>query len=75
MIATFVTSSFLMDDWHFGSVLFFACCEAKFLPDFDLKNMISNLNKGFSMEKIAQIRQISKKKFLDRQNFMISSSR
>jgi hypothetical protein len=37
------------------------------LPNFDLKNMISNLYKGFSMEKMAQIRQISKKKFLDRQ--------
>jgi len=35
---------------------------AKILPNFNLKNMNPFLYKGLSMEKIAQIRQILKKK-------------
>ncbi len=43
-------------------------------PNFDLKNMISTFTKDFSMQKRAQIHQISKKN-QNRQIFMMSFSR
>jgi hypothetical protein len=47
----------------------------EFTPNFDLKNMISTYTNDFSWKKMAQIRQMFKKFFSNRQIFMISSSR
>jgi len=47
----------------------------RILANFDLKNMIFELYKGFLMEKMIQIRQIPKKKNPNSQIIMIRSSR
>jgi hypothetical protein len=46
----------------------------RYLPNFDLKNMISIHTKDFSMEKMAQFCQMLRFFFLDCQNFMITSN-
>jgi hypothetical protein len=44
-------------------------------PNFDLKNMILSYTNEFPWKKMAQIRQISKKKIPNHQISMISSGR
>jgi hypothetical protein len=53
-----------------GSVSF----TGEFLPNYELKNMLSTNAKDFSWEKMAQICQILKNCFSNRQTFMISYS-
>jgi hypothetical protein len=47
----------------------FFLCGGRNFAKFQSEKYDFNLYKGFSMEKMAQIHQISKKKFLDRQIF------